>query len=77
MGVGDREPLEDALDAAVLAPAAVQRIEGDVGPEPGQHLRQVRAGVDFDDLKSLLPQRSRTLATRHERYVTLGRTAAH
>ena len=77
MGVGDPEPLEDALDAAVLAPAAVQRVEGDVGPRLAERRREVGAGVDLDDLESLLPQRSRALATRHERNLTLGRTAAH
>ena len=31
MRVGNAQPFEHALDAAVLAPAAVQRVEGDVG----------------------------------------------
>jgi hypothetical protein len=77
MGVGNGEPLEQALDAAVLAPAAVQGVEDDVGLRGRQRRREIRRGVDLDDLESLSPQRSRALATRRERYLALGRMAAH
>ena len=42
MGVGDAQDLEEALDRAVLAEAAVQGVEDDVGP----HLRQDRGDVE-------------------------------
>ena len=50
VGVGDGQRLQHALDAAVLAPVAVQGVEADVGLQAGQHLGQVAAGVDAADL---------------------------
>ena len=43
------EDLEDALDAAVLAERPVQRVEGDVGPQLGEHLGDVAADIDARD----------------------------
>ena len=46
MGVGDGEQLEQTLDTAVLAPAAVQGIEADVRPDLGKALGKIAADVD-------------------------------
>ena len=54
MRVGDAEKLQRALDAAVLAEPAVQRIEGDVGFERREHIRDVMAGVDAAHSEPLL-----------------------
>ena len=43
MGVGDPQPFQQALDAAVLAPAAVQRVERDVGLQSRQSAARGRA----------------------------------
>jgi hypothetical protein len=45
-GVRDAEQLEQFLDRAVLAAAAVQRDERDVGRGGGQAVDEVRADVD-------------------------------
>ena len=50
VAVGDLKGLEDALDAAVLAPLPVQGVENDIGLEGGEHLGEVAAGVDAGDL---------------------------
>ena len=57
MRVGNAQPLQDALDTAILAPAAMQRIETDIGPERVKTSRQVKTCVHLDHLiKSCLPQ---------------------
>ena len=49
-GEGDAEDLQQLLDGAVLAAAAVHGDEGDVGPLGDQPLDQVAAGVERHDL---------------------------
>ena len=46
MGVGDLHQVEHALDGAVLARGAVERVEHHVGAQPGQHRRDVAVHVD-------------------------------
>ncbi len=46
MGVGNLQHLEDALDRAVLAKGAVQRVEGDVGLQFLQHGGDVALNID-------------------------------
>ena len=46
MGVGDAQDFEHALDRAVLAAAAVQGVEGDVGLEAGEGRGDVAVDVD-------------------------------
>ena len=59
MGVGDAHQLEQALHAAVLAPAAVQGIEADLGFQLGQALGKIATGVDARDLVAGALQRLR------------------
>ena len=49
MRVGNGEIFEDALDGAVLAEGAVQRIEGDIRLELGKHGADVAADVHARD----------------------------
>ena len=56
MGVGNAQHLEHALDDPVLAEAAVQRIEGDLGFYARKYLGDVPIYVDRCDDKSLLFQ---------------------
>src|SRR6056297_3212237 len=77
MGVGDAHPFQQALDAAILAPAAVQGVENDVGFDLGQALREVGAGIDLDHVISLAAQRLGAALTRAERHLALGGGATH
>ena len=56
MGVGDAEIFEDALDGAVLAERAMQRIERDVGLQRGKHRADIATDVDAGDLIAFLLQ---------------------
>ena len=63
-GVGDADDLQQLLHGPVLAVAAVQRDERDIGRVRGQAVEQVRSDVDRDDpvaeaLKRLLDARPR------------------
>ncbi|MNI55090.1 hypothetical protein D3C73_1100170 [compost metagenome] len=77
MGIGQLQRLEDALDAAVLAPFAVQGVEDDVGLQRRQHLGQVAARVDTRDLADLPLQGVRAAAPRGQRDLAFRRQAAH
>ena len=59
MGVGDAQPFQDTLHAAILAPSSMQGVEGDIGFQIGQTRGEVGAGIDLDHVKSLVPQRGR------------------
>lgn len=50
MGVGQAQRLQHALNAAVLAPSPVQRIEHHIRPVGGQDLRQITARIDAVNL---------------------------
>lgn len=76
MGVGNAEPFEDALHAAILAPPPVQRVQHHIGRGLRQARDEVRACVDLDDVKSFAPQRGRAFTPGDERHVALGRPAA-
>ena len=43
MGIGNAHRLQDSLDGAVLAGAAMQRVEGDVGLEALEDIGDVAA----------------------------------
>uniref|UniRef100_A0A0N4ZGW4 LigA n=1 Tax=Parastrongyloides trichosuri TaxID=131310 RepID=A0A0N4ZGW4_PARTI len=77
VGVGNLQRLKDALDAAVLAPFAVQGVEDHVGLQRGQHLGQIAPGVDARDLGHLPFQGVRAAATRGQRDLAFRRQAAH
>src|SRR5581483_8890610 len=75
-GVGNRHRLEEALDAAVLAVAAVERVERDLdalGAEVGGH---VPADRDLDDVVAALSQRGRRGTRAPLRDLALGGEAA-
>ena len=71
------QQLEQALHAAVLAPAAVQRIEADLGLDCGELLGEIAAGIDARDLVAGAFQRSRAGLARVEADLALGGQAAH
>ena len=76
MGVGDAHQFEQALHAAILAPAAMQRIEHSIrlcGREPR---RQIVGRIDLDDIEAFFAQRVRASPPRHEADFALRRTAA-
>ena len=76
VGVGDPQPLQQALHAAVLAPAAVERVEHDVGARVRKPPDQVRPGVDLNHGIARGPQRGCALGARDEGDLALGRPAA-
>ena len=53
MGIGDAKRLQQALDAAVLAVAAMQGVEADIGPELGEARGDVAADIDAGDAVAL------------------------
>jgi hypothetical protein len=70
-GVRDPEDLEQALDAAVLAPPAVQRDERDIDPLLAQRDVDVAIDVDRHDVVATLPQRRQDGLAGPERHLTL------
>ena len=77
MRVGDAEQLEHALHAAVLAPAAVQRVEADLGLDGAQLVGEIAAGIDARHLIAGAFQRIRAGLARVEADLALGGQAAH
>ena len=78
MGVGNLQRLQHALDAAVLAPGAVQAIQHHVGfDQAGQHIGQVAPGVHAADPHALPLQRLGALFPRRQRHLALGGQTAH
>ena len=79
MGVGQAQDLEQALDRAVLAEAAVQRVEDDIGlrREVLEHGRDVRPDVDRRDPIALPLERLAAGLAGAERDLPLGRPPAH
>ncbi len=77
MRIGNFEDFEDALDAAVLAIRPVERIEGNVGTKPRQHLGDVALDVDTGDAETLRLQRIGAGVTGGERHRPLARPALH
>ena len=77
MGIGNAHPFEDALNAAVLAPAPVQRIEGDIGLQRGETRAEIGAGIDLSNGITLFPQRFRAFMPGRQRHLALGGRATH
>ena len=77
MGIGDGQGLQHPLHAAVLAPGAVQGVEGGVRLDPRQDLGHVAPGVHFADLGAQSSQGVGAGLARHQRYVAFRRKAAH
>ena len=77
MGIGDAQDFEHALDRAVFAAAAVQRVEGDVGLEAGERGGDVAVDVDPADAIAARFQRVGAAAAGIERNRPLGRPTAH
>ena len=57
MGIGQPHPFEQPLNAAVLAPAAMQAVENHIGSKIRQTRTKVGTGVDLDDFEVPLAQR--------------------
>src|SRR5260221_4328407 len=79
MVIGDAEELEDALDRAILAAAAVQRIEDDVGTRPQRFDQrgEVARHIDRAHGVAALRQRGGAFLAARQRDLALGRPAAH
>ena len=56
MRVGQAQPFQQALHAAILAPAPVQRVEDHVGGYLGEARAEIGGGVDLDHRVSCLPK---------------------
>src|SRR5260221_11773140 len=79
MVIGDAEELEDALDRAILAAAAVQRIEDDVGTRPQRLDQRGEAARHINRAHGVaaLRQRGSAFLTARQRNLALTRPAAH
>ena len=77
MRVGNAQNLEHALDRAVFADPAVQRVEGDVRLQLGEHVGDVAADVDARDAIAGALERVGAAASGIERDRPLRRPAAH
>src|SRR5208337_562532 len=77
MRVGDFERLEHALDAAVLAPFAVKRIETGIGLENGKAVGNVPVHVDGRNPIAEVLQRACAGRAGPERNIPFRRPAAH
>ena len=75
--VGDAQQLEQALHAAVLAPAPVQGVEADLGLHLGELLGEIAAGIDARHLVAGAFQRLGAGLARVEAHLALGRQPAH
>ncbi len=53
MGIGDAHSLEQALDAAVLAEAAMERVEAEIRLHFGQFLPDIAADIDARHAEAL------------------------
>ena len=77
VGVGEPHHFQEALDAAVLTPAAVQGVEADIGLQLGERRGQIAIDVDARDAKALALQRVGAFPAGRQRHLALGRPAAH
>ncbi len=73
MGIGNAEIFKDALDGAILAEWTMQRVEGDIGPELGEHRPDVAPDIDARDLVAFLLQFIGTSLSGGQRHGPLGR----
>src|SRR5690606_6078292 len=77
MSVGNGEIFEDALDGAVLAERAVQRVEGDIGLELEKHGADIAADIHARDAIAFRLERVGTGFSRRKRDRTLSRKPSH
>ena len=77
MGVGDAERLQHALDAAILAEAAMQRVEADVGAKLGELGRHVAPDIEAAHAVALRFERLGAGLAGAERDFPFRRPAAH
>src|SRR5512138_2872019 len=80
MGVGNADEVEDALDIAILAPAAMQRIEDDIWLLRLDRLDQrwhIARDVNRGDLIAGLLQGGHAIGAAVERDLALRRRTAH
>src|SRR6478672_3136753 len=76
MGIWDAQPFEQALHATVLAPAAVQGVEGAIDPCLEQLRCRVFPGIDLDDIEAFVAKRARTAGSRRKAHLPFRRTTA-
>src|SRR6478672_4628877 len=77
MGVGDAERLQYALNGAVLAEAAMQRVEADVGAKLGELGRHVAPDIEAGHVEALRFERLGAGLAGTERDFPFRRPAAH
>ena len=77
MRIGNAQPFQNALDAAILAPTAMQGVETDVGFDFGQAHGQIGAAIDLDHLISCRPQGIGACAPRDKRNLPLSGKPTH
>src|SRR5512136_1433443 len=77
MSIGNAERLEYALDAAILAEAAMQRVEAHVGAELGEPGRHVAGDVEAGRAVALCLERRGAGLARAQRHFPFRRPAAH
>src|SRR5579871_1090608 len=77
MAVRNLEDFKQALDRAVLARAAVQHVESNIGLETREYGRDVALHVDSGDPVPVSVKRIRAGRAGTQRYLTLYRPATH
>src|SRR5918994_1997297 len=77
MRVGDLEDFEHPLHVPILSPSAMQRVEGDVGPELAQDAGDVAVDVDPGHLEARFLQRHGAGIAACQAHLSLRRPAAH
>jgi hypothetical protein len=77
MRIGNFKIFQDALDRAVFTEWAMQRIEGDIGPEIRENGSDVTVDIHTRDLIALAFQRGRASLSRREADRPLRRKPTH
>jgi hypothetical protein len=77
MRVGNAQPLQNALNAAILAPAAMQGVEADGRLDVSKACRQIGAAIDPRHLVTSLPQGLGAFAPRDKRHLPLRGKPTH
>src|SRR5690606_38200662 len=75
MGVSNLQCLEDRRHASIFAPFAMERVEGNIGLEIGEHSRNIMLHINRGYLKAGLAQRICAGFTTAEADLALGRPA--
>ena len=71
MRIGHAQDFEQALHTAILAPAPMQRIEGDVRLHFQNLIRKIAPRVDLGHMVTAALQRFRAAAPGHEAHLAL------